>query len=139
MLALFKLSPSLPSHDNGRQVLTLVDEGEPLPPGDETIHNPPAIAPPSTTQTHLNSILDSLPPSTTPTSEELLGWSVKRLKACLAHAQLHQYGLKADLVSRLNNFFQQNPDRVVELLDVAAAQQGQVASNSQQQQGAPIP
>merc|ERR1719474_2431423 len=136
-LALFKLSPSLPNLDNGRQVLTLVDEEEPLPPGDEAICNPPAIAPPSTTQTHPNSTLDSMQPSTTPTSEELLGWSVKRLKACLAHAQLHQYGLKADLVSRLNNFFQQHPDRVVELLDVAAAQQGQVASNSQQ--GAPIP
>ena len=136
-LALFKLSPSLPSLDKGRQVLTLVDEEEPLPPGDEAICNPPAIAPPSATQTHLTSISDSMPPSTTPTPEELLGWSVKRLKACLAHAQLHQYGLKADLVSRLNNFFQQNPDRVVELLDVAAAQQGQVASNGQK--GAPIP
>jgi hypothetical protein len=58
----------------------------------------------------------------------LLGWSVKRLKACLAQAQLHQYGLKADLVSRLHNFFSQSPSRVGEMLEVAT-QQGQVVNN----------
>ena len=43
-------------------------------------------------------------PTTTPVPglEDLQGWSVKRLKACLGSAGLHQYGLKADLVQRLH-------------------------------------
>ena len=47
-----------------------------------------------------------------PSKEELRAWSVKKLKLCLLQADLHQYGLKADLVDRLYDFLLENPDKI---------------------------
>ena len=54
-------------------------------------------------------------PAPVPGLEELQGWSVKRLKACLGSAGLHQYGLKADLVQRLHEWCAQHPARLGEV------------------------
>ena len=127
-LALFTLSPNQPSTlvTSGSKE---VNQGEPLPPGEEALPKPlPAVAPHISSLPQLTLRQEPLEPPAVPTTEELLGWSVKRLKACLAQAQLHQYGLKADLVSRLHNFFSQSPSRVGEMLEVAT-QQGQVVNN----------
>ena len=128
-LALFTLSPNQPS-PSATLASKKVDQGEPLPPGEEAPPKPlPAVVPHLSAQPQQHSPhQELLEPPAVPTTEELLGWSVKRLKACLHQAQLHQYGLKADLVSRLHNFFSQSPGRVTEMLEVAA-QQGQVANN----------
>ena len=126
-LALFKLSPDQPSPLITLSTKEVVQE-ELLSSGEEPLEKPvPVPAPRLSAQPQLNPLQNPLV-SAVPSSEELLGWSVKRLKACLDKAQLHQYGLKADLVSRLHNFFTQNPDRVTEMM-VVAAQQGQVANN----------
>merc|ERR1712130_104720 len=111
------LSPNQPSS----LVTSGSNEEEPMPPGEEVLPKPQqAVAP-----EHVSTLPQQEAPDVVPSKEELLGWSVKRLKACLAQAQLHQYGLKADLVNRLHNFFTQSPARVKEMLELVVSQQGQ--------------
>ena len=93
-LASYQGAPSLASYQGPP---TPAPNQEPPPPGEEDImfSAPPLILP------------------TPPSEEELKGWSVKRLKSCLLEAGLHQYGLKADLVARLHEYYVRNPEKML--------------------------
>ena len=54
----------------------------------------------------------------TPTEEEMMNWSIRRLKGYLSQADQHAYGLKITLVQRLRQFFIKNPEKMRQMMEV---------------------
>ena len=60
----------------------------------------------------------------TPTEEEMMTWSIKRLKGHLTQANQHAYGLRITLVQRLRQFFIQNPEKMRQMMETEDPQGG---------------
>ena len=52
-----------------------------------------------------------------PMEEEMMKWSIRRLKGYLSQADLHAYGLRITLVQRLHQFFIQNPEKMRQMMN----------------------